>query len=141
MTAKEYLKQAYRLNERINSNMMELEELQQMVLTITAPRFGDKVQTSPNGEASFERTIWKIMELQEKVNREIDTYADLMHEVHTVISTVSDVEEQLVLKNRYINNMTWAAIGAEMNAEESTIRRWHDRAIAHVVLPDNAIRI
>ena len=127
MTAKEYLKQAYRLNERINSNMMELEELQQMVLTITAPRFGDKVQTSPNGEASFERTI--------------DTYADLMHEVHTVISTVSDVEEQLVLKNRYINNMTWAAIGAEMNADESTIRRWHDRAIAHVVLPDNAIRI
>ena len=55
--------------------------------------------------------------------------------------TVPDTDERMVLRYRYIHNMTWEQIGSELNADKSTVRRWHGNALAHVVLPDNPIKI
>lgn len=37
MTPKEYLRQAYRLDHRINSDIAEMERLQEMVGTVSSP--------------------------------------------------------------------------------------------------------
>ena len=55
--------------------------------------------------------------------------------------TVANVNERMVLRYRYIHNMTWEQIGGELNADESTIRRWHKAALSAVVLPTDPIRI
>ena len=39
MTAKEYLKQAYRLDHRINSDIAEMERLREMVSSVGSPGF------------------------------------------------------------------------------------------------------
>ena len=46
MTAKEYLSQAYRLDQRINSNIEEISRLREMVCSISSPSWEEKVQTS-----------------------------------------------------------------------------------------------
>ena len=58
-----------------------------------------------------------------------------------VIEAVSDPNERMVLRYRYIHNMTWERIGDELHAGETSIRRWHASALAHVVLPENPIII
>lgn len=142
MTAKEYLKQAYRLDHRINSDLEEVAQLRGMAMSISSPAWGEKGGSgSRNTEPSFVRNICKIMELEEKVNAEIDLLVDLKAQIHEVISTLTNMDEQMVLRYRYIQNMTWEAIGDELHADKSTVRRWHGEALAHVALPENPIVI
>ncbi len=141
MTAKEYLRQAYRLDQRIDSDIEEAKRLREIASSVSTPMLGDRVQTSPSGDARFTRQLDKIMELEEKIDKEINLYVDLKKQVHEVISTVPDTDERLVLRYRYIQNYTWEQIGAELNAESRTVRRWHANALLHVVMPENPIKI
>ena len=43
MTAKEYLRQAYRLNERINSHIEELENLRDLSTRIQGVSYGEGI--------------------------------------------------------------------------------------------------
>lgn len=141
MTTKEYLRQAYRLDQKINSDIEEVARLREMASSISSPVLGDKVQTSRNGDAPFVRSVEKILLLEEKINREIDTLVDLKSQMRDVIAAVQDTDERMVLRYRYIHNLTWEQIGNELNADKSTIRRWHGSALTHVVLPENPINI
>lgn len=71
MTNKEYLRQAYRLDQKINSDIEEVARLREMAGSISSPVLGDKVQTSRSGDAPFVRSIEKILLLEEKINREM----------------------------------------------------------------------
>ena len=42
MTAKEYLRQAYRLDHRINSDIAEMERLQEMAGSVGSPGFEEQ---------------------------------------------------------------------------------------------------
>lgn len=141
MTNKEYLRQAYRLDQKINSDIEEVARLREMASSISSPVLGDKVQTSRNGDAPFVRSIEKILMLEEKINREIDTLVDLKQQMREVIAAVPDTDERMVLRYRYIHNLTWEQIGNELNADARTIRRWHGSALVHVVLPEDPIEI
>lgn len=141
MTAKEYLSQAYRLDQRIDSNIAEITRLREMACGISSPSWEEKVQTSRNTDAPFVRCLEKIMDLEKVVNGEIDTLVDLKRQIRTTVDTVTNVNERMVLRYRYIHNMTWEQIGGELNADESTIRRWHKAALSAVVVPDDPIRI
>lgn len=141
MTAKEYLRQAYRLDQKINSDLEEVAALREMASSVSSPQLGDRVQTSRKGEAPFVRSLEKIMELEDKINREIDLLVDLKKEIRSVITTVEDTDERMVLKYRYIHNYTWEQIGNELHADARTVRRWHGSALTHVILPSDPIRI
>ena len=141
MTAKEYLHQAYRLDHRINSDIEELRRLREMMGSISSPVLGDRVQTPQSYEASFVHSVEKIISLEEKINREIDVLVDLKEQTREVIATVENTDEQMVLRYRYIHNMTWEEIGDELNIDSRTARRWHGSALAHVEIPENPIKI
>ena len=141
MTSKEYLRQAYRLDLKISSDIEEVARLRDMATSITAPALGDKVQTSRTGDAPFVRSVEKIFLLEEKINGEIDTLVDLKEQMRGVIEAVPDTDERMVLRYRYVHNLTWEQIGNEMNADARTVRSWHGNALLHVVLPENPIKI
>lgn len=141
MTNKEYLRQAYRLDQKINSDIEEVARLREMASSISSPVLGDKVQTSRNGDAPFVRSIEKILMLEEKIDREIDLLVDLKSQMRDVIAAVPDTDERMVLRYRYIHNLTWEQIGNELNADARTIRRWHGSALVNVELPDDPIKI
>lgn len=142
MRAKDYLKQAYRLDQRINSNIREVGELRAMAGSISSPQLSaDKVQTSHSEGAPFESTLIRILEMETKINAEIDLYVDLKNQIREVIGRIDNVDEQMVLRYRYIHNMTWEQIGTELYVDKSTVKRWHDSAISHVIVPEKPILI
>ena len=141
MTPKEYLRQAYRLDHRINSDIAEMERLQEMVGTVSSPSLEEHYNPNRPTEAPFIRRIEKVWELQDKINREIDRFIDLKAQMRDVIATVSDADEQMVLRYRYIHNMTWEQIGEELHADRTTVFRWHNAALKHITLPEEPITI
>lgn len=141
MTLKEYLRQAYRLDHRINSDIAEMERLQEMVGTVSSPSLEEHYNPNRPTEAPFIRRLEKVWELQDKINREIDRLIDLKAQMRDVIATVSDADEQMVLRYRYIHNMTWEQIGDELHADRTTVFRWHNAALQHITLPEEPIII
>ena len=141
MTAKEYLQQAYRLDLRINSDIEEVSRLREMATSITVPVLGNKIQTSRTGDAPYVHSIEKIMMLEEKINQEIDTLVDLKEQMRDVIDGVTATDERMVLRYRYVLNMTWEQIANEMHADARTIRRWHGSALLHMKMPKNPVII
>ena len=69
MTIRDYLSQAYRLDQRIDSNIREVSTLRKMMGSISSPVLGDRVQTSRPAEAPFVRSIEKIMLLEDIISR------------------------------------------------------------------------
>lgn len=141
MTAWEYLNQAYRLDQRINSDIEEIARLREMARGISVSSAEEKVQATRNTDAPFVRCLEKIYDLEETVNREIDTLVDLKRQIRTVVESVPNINERIVLRYRYIHNMTWEQIGSELNVNEKTVRRWHKAALSAVVLPPDPIKI
>lgn len=141
MTPKEYLRQAYRLDQKINSDLDEVNSLREMASSVSSPQLGERVQTSRNTDAPFVRCLEKIMDLEEKINKEVELLVELKKEIRSVITTVEDTDERLVLKYRYVHNYTWEQIGNELHADARTVRRWHGKALLHVIMPDNPITI
>ena len=141
MTAKEYLHQAYRLDHKINSDIEELQKLREMSCSIASPQLGERVQTSQSQEAPFVRCVEKILDLKKKINEEIDLFVDLKKEIRSVIERVENTDEQMVLRYRYIHNLTWEQISDELNADKVTVWRWHKKALQNTVLPENPIII
>lgn len=69
MTAKEYLQQAYRLNELIDSDVHELERLRDLAGRISSPNFGERVQSSRNLDAPFVKYLGDIMEMEKRYRK------------------------------------------------------------------------
>lgn len=141
MTAKEYLRQAYRLDNRINSDIAEMERLQEMAGSVGSPGFEEHYNPNRPNEAPFVRCLEKVWDLEQKINSEIDRLIDLKAQMREVIATASNADEQMVLRYRYIHNMTWEQIGDELHADRTTVYRWHNSALNHVTLPEDPIRI
>ena len=142
MTVKEYLRQAYRLDNRIHSDLAEMDNLREMAGSVGSPGF-DERPNNPNRptEAPFVKCLEKMWDLEAKINKETGKLVSLKTQIREVIAGVTDIDEQMVLRYRYIHNMSWEQIGNELYVDERTVRRWHGQALLHVKMPENPIVI
>ena len=141
MTSEEYLRQATRLDEKINYDLEELAWLRAMAGSVPSSAARDRVQTGRRGEAPFVRSVEKILAMEEKIDREIDLLVDLREQIRGVIDALPNRDERMVLHCRYIKGMTWDQIALKLSAAKRTIHRWHASALEHVVLPEKPIVI
>lgn len=141
MTPKEYLKQAYRLDQKINSDIAEAARLREMAAGVGSPGFEEHYNPNRATEAPFVRCLEKVWELEQKINAEIDKLVDLKEQIRGVIDMVENPDEQMVLRYRYIHNYTWEQIGDALYADERTVRRWHGRGLQHIKVPEDCIVI
>ena len=140
MRVETYLKQGRLLDQRINYQLKKLAELRNAACGISAPTIGrSKVQSSPTGDAPFVKALMRVEELQAQINREIDMLADLKQQINDVIRQAGSEELQMVLVYRYLEGYTWEEIGDLLNVDRSTAKRWHEKAISQVTLPDEPI--
>lgn len=137
MTSKEYLNQAYRLEQRIRLHKERLDELRKLAGSPGSPGFEEHYNPNRPTEAPFIKTLYKIMDLEEKVEGELQLLLTLQEEVQETIDCLPDMDERLVLTYRYLKNMSWSQIGDELYVDERTVRRWHNRALSHVRIPEN----
>ena len=132
MTTKEYLKQLYRLDGLINSDIAEVEQLKQLALSVPSPKLTGMPSGGHKKEAAFVSPIQKIIDLEAYINSEIDRFVDLKKEIHDVINQVPDNGQKLVLKCRYILFMKWEAVASEMGLSLKQVHRLHSEALKHI---------
>lgn len=139
MTAREYLGQAYRLDQRINSKIEQVSSLHALATKATST-ISDMPGSPSRNTHQMEDIVVKIIELENEINADIDLLVTFKKEVPLVIESVSNMDERMVLRYRYVHNFTWSKIGDELNADERTVRRWHKLALSHItILPDCTI--
>lgn len=137
MTAKQYLRQAYRLNELIDSDLKELDQLRDLASSVSSPNLSG-MPHSPNRniEPAFVRCLPRIIDLENKVNDEIDRYVDLKEEIRMVINALANNDEKALLKYRYINFCTWETICDKLNVSLRTVHRIHASALQNIKVPE-----
>ena len=135
MTAVEYLSQAYRLDIRINSKLEQVASLNDLAMKATS--VATVMPHNPNkGASTMADTIDKIIDLQEEINRDIDTLVDLKAEIVTVIKAVGNTEYQTLLEKRYLNYMSWESIAVDMGYSIQHLYRLREKAYAEVRVPE-----
>ena len=129
MTAKQYLKQAYRLNELINNDIAEAAQLRTLSTSISSPNLSGMPSSGRKTEAPFVNCVNKLIDLEAKINAEIDSYVDLKEEVRQKITALEDKNEKLLLQSRYLLFMTWEQIAESMNFTPQWVYELHKRAL------------
>ena len=136
MNSREYLKQAYKLNEKIKDKQERLLSMKELSTCIGAIDYAkDKVQSSPQGDAAFVKQIAKIIELEEELHEDLMQMCELQAEISKTIDMVDDVNCSLVLSKRYLLMKTWEQIAEEMNYSVSQVQRIHERALIIFKIP------
>ena len=140
MKVKQYLRQAYKLNEKIKDKQERLESLKILSTSIGAVDTSkDKVQTSPKGDAPFTNQVMKILELEEELNQDLMRMCQLQIEMNKAIDAVEDVNCSLVLSKRYLLMKTWEQIAEDMNYSVTQVHRIHKWALEIFKVPENMI--
>lgn len=133
MTAKEYLNQAYRLDQRINSKLEQVMSLRDLATKATAT-----MSDMPGGSRNvykMQDIIGKIIDLENEINADIDQLVDLKREMVSAIKAVEDPEYQTLLELRYLCFKTWEQIAVEMDYSIQHIYRLRDRALEAIAPP------
>ena len=130
MTAKEYLEQAHRLDQRIDSKLEQVEALRCLATKSTAI-----IRSHPGGggNGSFmEDAVIKIVDLEREIAKEMERLVDLKREIAETINRVEEPELQIVLERRYLNYQRWPEIAKAICYSTKTVRRWHEKALEKV---------
>lgn len=136
MTVKEYLGQAYRLDQRINSKLEQLESLNGLATKCTSTLTGMPKKPS-HSTSMMADAVAKIVDLQAEINRDIDLLVDLKCEMVRVIKNVEHAEYQTLLELRYLCFKTWEQIAVDMNYSIDNVYRIHRKALCAVSLPES----
>lgn len=134
MTAREYLEQAYRLNQRIQSKQEQIQSLNDLATRCTATMTG--MPHSPNhGGSQLADTISKIVDLQNVIAADMEALVNLKADISATIRAVSNVEYQLILEKRYICEKPWPEIAVELGYNMRHLYRLHDAALEKIKIP------
>ena len=136
MTAKEYLQQAYRLNELIDSDAQELERLRELAGKVGGSNFGERVQTSRNADPSFVKYLGDIIEMEEKLQKELYELVMLKKQMLSALEKMNNRDERLLLTYRYMDNVSWEEIAGNLSVSIRTVHRIHSSALQNFQVPE-----
>lgn len=137
MTAKEYLGQAYRLDQRINSKLEQIQSLNELAAKCTSTL--SCIPRNPSRSTStMADAVGKIIDLQAEINRDIDHLIDLKRDMVSAIKAVDNTEFQTLLELRFLCFKTWEQIAVAMGYNVRHVYRLHDEAVNSVALPETS---
>ena len=116
MRAKEYLQQLRRLDTVIDQKIKELDDLKVKSTCIGGFDYSkERVQTSPSGDAPYVRTVSRMIDLNEEINRDIDDFVDRKHKIINEIQSLENTKHIQILFKKYVEYKTFEQISVEMN--------------------------
>ena len=128
MTAKEYLGQAYRIDQRINSKLEQVASLRALATKATST-LSDTPQGGSRNVQAMEATIVKIVDLENEINEDIDTLVDLKREIVGVIKCIQNPEYQTLLELRYLCFSSWEKAAVKMVYDMRYMHKFHRKAL------------
>ena len=135
MTAKEYLYRAQNIKMLIDCRKREIAYWEDIARSISASNFEPHYNATRNTSASYERAVEKIDEIQHNIDDKIIELVTVLNEVNVCIDQLDREEEQILLRCRYVDNLSWHEIGELMQLSKSSLFRIHDSALRKIQIP------
>ena len=131
MNAKEYLSQAYRIDQRINSKLEQVMSLRALLGKATGTLTGAPKAATPNPH-SMEDTICKMVDMENEINADIDMLVDLKTEIMKCIKQIGNPEYQTLLELRYLCFKNLEDISTEMDYSLRRLYELHNLALEQI---------
>lgn len=130
MNKKQYLKQGYKLRKEIKSDEEVLEELNENLDGLKALQNSEKVQGGPlKDDSRIIEKIDKIIEVEEEIKKKLLALKSFQAKLYQEIELVQDMNQRVLLKNRYIFNLTWEQIAERLGYSITQTHRIHKKAL------------
>ncbi len=131
MTAKEFLSQAYLLDQRIKSKSEQIQSLNELAAKCTAVLSG--MPHSPShGSPRMADAVCKIIDLENEIAASVDELVQTKREIVEVINKVENAEFRALLEQRYLCGATWERIAIDMNYSLRYVHCLHKNALKAV---------
>lgn len=128
MTAKEYLSQAFNLDNRIEAKLEQISVLHALAAKATSTL----TDVPPNGTRNvqqMEDIICKIVDLEKEINEDINRLVDLKFDIMSIIKAIGNLIYQTLLEQRYLCFRTWEQIAIDMGYDSRWVHRLHSKAL------------
>ena len=129
MTAKEYLRQLWCLDRKINIKIMELEKLKAERGIRQMPDNQDRVTGSGVPSDPVADSAIRIMELEKCIDKQVDRYINLKQKIMDQIDGMENDTYQCILTCRYILMQNWEDVAKTMKYDVRHCTRLHGRAL------------
>lgn len=131
MTAKEYLSQAYKIDDDINSKLEQIASLRELATKATTVI--SDMPGSPNRNLhKMEDAIVKLTDLEAELNEDINRLATMKVDITRMIKRVTNRQERNVLEKRYLCYETWEQISVDMGYSIQHTFRIHDLGLQKI---------
>ena len=129
---KEYLSQAFRIDQRIQSKMEQVASLNDLATRATAT-YSDMPGSETRNLHRMEDAILSIIELE--INEDICKLVQMKKDIVHKIKAVQNTEYQTLLELRYLCFKSWEQIAVDMGYSIQHIYRLHDWALREFPVP------
>lgn len=130
-SAREYLGKVYRIDQRINAKLEQIEVLNTLATKATTT-LTDMPRCKSRNESRKENTIIKIIDLQNEINDDIDELVDLKSEITKTIKKIGNLEYQMLLEYRYLCFRSWEQISVDLEYSIQHTFRLHGNALKEI---------
>lgn len=127
MNAKEYLSQAYHIDQRIDCKMEQIRSLGEL-----AVKANSVISDMPKGigdKQIMEKTIAAIVDLEHEIDNDVNSLINLKREIMDAIKDMDNSEYKTLLELRYICFNKWENIALAMKYGRDTIYKIHQQAL------------
>lgn len=128
MTTKDYLGQAYRIDQRINSKLEQVTSLRELATKATST-ISDMPHAPSKELHPMENIIVKMVALEDEINSDIDELVDLKHNIFSAIREIVNLEYQTLLELRYLCYKSWEQISVSMDYDIRYLYKLHSKAL------------
>ena len=140
MEAKEYLKLAWKIDQRIDDKIEQINILKEMSEKTTAVLSAMPGKSTRNVH-SREEVIARMMDEEEALNQEVLNLMRIRESVRQAIAGVESLECRMLLEERYLCFHGWNQIAEDMGYSLDNIYKLHRKALAEIKtifeLPDS----
>ncbi len=134
LSAKDYLSQAYRIDQRINSKIEQVQSLRDLAEKASATLSDVPPSRGTRNIHRIEDVIAKMMDMESEISADMKRLLNLKHEIVTVINCVESPELQTLLELRYLCFKTWEQIAVALHFDLRWVHRLHNRALNEIEL-------
>lgn len=131
MTANEYLSQAYKIDNDINSKLEQVASLRDLATKVTSTM--SDMPGSPNRNIhKMEDAIVKIIAVEDEINSDIHELISLKADITHMIKRVCNRVERTIIEKRHLCFDTWEQISVDMGYSILHTFRLHDKALKEI---------
>ncbi len=131
MTAREYLSQAYRLDQRIQSKKNQIVSLENVAMNCTSAITGMPHNPSPTISPMAD-AVCKIVDIKNDLKYELTQLLNYKISILELIRSVKDLEYKLILEKRYLCYQQWEEIACDLNYSVSWVLKLHRKSLRAV---------